>query len=449
MKKIVSAMALGALVLGAASAETKISINYRNGANIYAGTFEGDNKDATKTFLNQVGYNGGKDSVTLSAAGEIFNFKLCVQPTVKSDALAANLLEFGAKYGLDDLGIPGTIHAMGGFWADGQSNGNIRITTDASNFEGLDWEGNKPGSIFKGRPNTFVTNMVDFGLDQEYFTGVVDYTLPLDSLSLKVLGSVMTDRAVKDAGTTTGLAVKNDGAYSWGVNVNAKVPGVVELEALAKGNPKWNTVLNEDGDDYAGAMALGFYAMPLMVDGLKLAVGGSLGFIDGGVSDIAVDLRANYKVNDALSITSYNNISVVKQSADAGKATTDEYFNAQFGRSYFGSSNDQKGTAEKGTTGLWNMIGFAYKVSPTITARLSIEEQTMLSRNETAKDKGDDYKLGTTLRFTPAVELTAVKGASILAGVTCAMQGVGSDDEVYGEAVDWFWGIPVLFRVKM
>jgi len=48
MKKIVSAMALGALVLGAASADLKIGINYRNGMNIYSGTFNQDGKTTKK-----------------------------------------------------------------------------------------------------------------------------------------------------------------------------------------------------------------------------------------------------------------------------------------------------------------------------------------------------------------------------------------------------------------
>ena len=241
------------------------------------------------------------------------------------------------------------------------------------------------------------------------------------------------------------------------MNVNAKLKGLVELEAIAKGSPKWNAVLNEDGDDYAGAYAFAFYAMPLMVDGLKLAVGGSLGFVDGSVSDIAADLRLNYKIPgvDGLSITSYNNLSIAKQSA--AKNTTDEYFNATLGRTYMGSSNSDKGSAGNGTMALWNMLGVAYKVTPTITARLSIEEQTILDRNESKADAKDDYKWGTELRFTPAVEFTATKGASILAGVTCAVYGIGADkyqDEAetivqVGEALDWYWSIPVLFRVKM
>ena len=78
----------------------------------------------------------------------------------------------------------------------------------------------------------------------------------------------------------------------------------------------------------------------------------------------------------------------------------------------------------------------------------------MLARNESAKDKKDDTDLVSTLRFTPAVELTATKGASILAGVTCAMQGIGQGEsdagvKPYGENIDWYWSIPVLFRVKM
>ncbi|MBR4631167.1 MAG: hypothetical protein IKO57_12145 [Treponema sp.] len=441
MKKIVSAMALGALVLGAASADLKIGINYRNGMNIYSGTFNQDGT-TTKNFLNQLGYNSGKDTVKLTATGDIFDFLLQVQPTVSSDALAANALAVGAKYGVGD----GTLHGQAGWWCDGVANGNIRITTDASNFEGLDWEGNKPGSIFKERPNTFVINMADFGLDKACVTAMADYTLPTDAATIKFLGSIITDYGTKKGPNDS----VNAGAWAWGVNVNAKLPGLVEIEALAKGCPKWNGLTNDDGE-YAGATAFALYAMPLMVQNLKLAVGGSLGMIDG-LSDIAVDLRANYKVNDSLSLTTYNNISVVKKLN--GTSASEDYGQATFGRSYFGSSNSDKGSAEKGNTGLWNMLGIAYKVNSTVTIRGSIEHQRMLARNESAKDKKDDTDLGSTLRFTPAVELTATKGASILAGVTCAMQGIGQGEsdagvKPYGENIDWYWSIPVLFRVKM
>ncbi len=441
MKKIVSAMALATLVLGGASAELKLGMNYRNGINIYSGAYEGDGKAASKYYLDQLGYNSGKDSLTLTASGDIFGFKTIVQPTVNSNTLVANMVDVSAK-----LPVPGvdivTIDAHGGWWADGVSNGNIRITTDASNFEGLDWEGNKPGSIFKARPNTFISNMVDFGLGVPYIAGYAKVGVALDSMALNITPVVMSDRANNLVGTSEG----NDGAYSWAVDVNAKLPGLVELEAIVKGNPKWNKLKNDDGE-YCGALGAGFYAMPLMVDGLKLAVGGSLGTINGDLSDLAFDLRANYKVNDALSLTTYHNFSVVKNT-NGKEAGEDEQ--AQFGRDYWGTSNQNvKGAAEKGNSGIWNMVGVAYKLNPTITLRGSIEHQRMLDRNVADGATTGDEKYGSELRFTPAAEITAVKGASVLAGVTCAMRGIGSDDECYGEAVDWYWSIPVLFRVKM
>ena len=445
MKKIVSAMALGALVIGAASADTKLNINYRNGMNIYQGTFQhGLLKDGkltstvSKTFLDQDAYQNGKDSITLSASGDIFNFDAIIQPTAASDTIVFNKLEIGAKYGVG----PGTLHAMGGWWRDGSSNGNIRITKDASNFEGPNWEGIKPGSAFKNRPNTFITDMTNMSISDTLVTGIVDYTLPTDAATIKVLASIMSDRAAQNTGDVPNTTQVCDGAYTWGVNVNVKLPSIVELEAIAKGNPKWNGALNEDGDDYAGATAFGFYAMPLMVNGLNLAVGGSMGMIDSGLSDLAFDLRARYAVNENLSFTTYNNISIAKKAWKANKATTDEYFNCDLGRNY-------GPTKQTGTTVMWNMLGVAYKLNGTVTFRGSVEEQTMLARNESAKDKDDDYSHGTEVRVTPAVELTATKGASILAGVSFAISGIGADEKFTNDSLDWAWNIPVLFRVKM
>lgn len=434
MKKIISALVMGALVFGAASAETKLAINYRNGTDAFKYTDKGDNTDATKVLLNQTGYNAGKDSVTLSATGDIFNFKAILQPTVASSAIVFNNLEMGAKIA--------DFHAMAGWWRDGSSNANIRVKKDADdgNWEGAYFESFKPGSIFKSRPTTFISDMSNIAVSDTLLNAFADYTVNLDDFKIKLQGNVMFDRAIQKTGDDEGDYGReelNAGAYGWGANVNFQMPGFVEVEAIAKGNSKWLGYKNKDGD-YAGAYALGLYVMPKMISGVNASIGGALGIVDGDVSEIAFDLRARWN-SGAISLTTMNNITIINTAYTVSNSvvSTDTKSDAELGNSL--------GTGTlKGTGALWDMVSLRYKLSDTFTPGITLAQITILDQ------EADSNKLGTTIRVTPFVQVYAAKNASIVAAFSLAYSGIGADDaSSISKDADLYINVPVLFRVKM
>ena len=115
MKKIISALTVGALVAGGAFAELKASINYRNGVELFKYVDNGmdgrtkddygnvyidsgyDNNGSSMTFGNLTGWNAGKDKVGLTASGDVFTLKATLQPTIGSNAIIWHIFDVGAK----------------------------------------------------------------------------------------------------------------------------------------------------------------------------------------------------------------------------------------------------------------------------------------------------------------------------------------------------------------
>lgn len=432
MKKIISALALGAIVFGAASADTKININYRNGTNLYKYVKTGDGADSTKQVFNQTGYNGGKDTVSIAASGDVFSTKWNLQPTVGSNTIVFNQMELAAKFG--------SLQLLGGWWRDGNSNGAIRVKNDvdAGNWEGSYFEGFKPGSMFKNRPTTFLPDMTNMSISDTLVTGLVKYTLSTDAAKFTFTGSVMSDRAAQKLKNTDGSPDNVelcDGSYGWGANINVAIPEVGDIEALVKANNKWGasgTSAKDADGNYVGAYAIGAYFMPKMITGVSAAIGGGVGLIDNKVSEYSVDLRARW-VNGPLAITTFNNVSFLKKNANGATLTTDGEL-----------SNSLGCTTLKGKAAMWNLVSGRYKINSTITAGCTVAEVTVL------KAEADTNKNGTTIRVTPFAQLYANGGSSILVGASVGYAGIGKKDVAsIGEDKDLYFEIPVLFRVKM
>ncbi|MDE6736475.1 MAG: hypothetical protein K2J50_03110, partial [Treponemataceae bacterium] len=117
MKKIISALVLGAAAAGFAAADISIAANYRNGIDVFKYVNKGDDGrvldeygneyldsgyvdgGTTKSLLNLTGWNSGKDSVSLNASGDVFSYKATIQPTAGSSAIVFHIMESGAEAG--------------------------------------------------------------------------------------------------------------------------------------------------------------------------------------------------------------------------------------------------------------------------------------------------------------------------------------------------------------
>ena len=427
MKKIISALALSAFAFGAVSASTKVSMNYRNGAYLMQYKNDGEENSASSTTFGALNtYQGGQDSLTLTASGDHLTFKATIQPKLDS-TLRFNQLSLAGKWGNfeDEIG-----------WNGDGINGGYRVTNDASNWEGIFFERWKLGSMFKLSTSQYADNQVEVGNGQLFTNRIMferaAYTIKADDLAIKLQGVIISDRGWKASNVDTEYNAGNKG---WSALVDVSKKGVFKAEAIVKGAEVGKTgkvVVNKGQTDGDGqALAIGVYVQPLMVKGLIATVGGAVSVYDGEVTDWSADLRARYAVNDALSLTYYGKLSALTDSVDDNVVA----LSTNIG---FGSK-----TSITTNTAMWNMLNARYKVNDLITASLNLSAVTDL------KNK-DDTNAGTTLGITPGAEFFAAKNATITIGVNATFGGLGAEEKsAYKKEMDLGICVPVLFRVKL
>lgn len=435
MKKIIGAVAMTALALSVAGATTKVNLNYRNGAYLYTRTDNGEkdeNNEVATTYGDLSEYQGGQDTMTLSASGDHLTFKAGIQPKV-SNALRFNVLSLLGKWN--------GFEAEAGWNGDG-INGGYRVNKDASNWEGLFFETYKLGSLFGKSSSKYSDNAIGFGgagpEDREMFLRGA-YTLKADDLTVKVQGAVISDRAWKKSNTDTEYM---DGNKAWSAVVDVKQKGLVGGEIVVKGRAfdegKQPTIYKgkaADHKDAAQALVIGAYVSPLMVKDLTATVGGAVSMYDGDVTDYSIDLRARYVVTKPLSLTYYLKYAALTEDVDsttAGVTTAEIDKNVGYGKNKFSSS-----------AVLWNFLNARYVVNDLATASLAFGALTDLDNKKESNN-------GTTLSIVPAVELFAAKNASVTVGAAFAFGGIGAEKKSsFGEEMDFNIAVPVLFRVKM
>ena len=440
MKKIISALAVSALVFGSAAAKTSVNLQYRNGANLYSRTSNGEDDAAsvvTSTFGGLSTYQGGQDTMSLKASGDILDFQADIQPKV-NNTLRFNVLKIGAKWG--------DFHVQSGWNGDGL-NGGYRVTNDASNFEGLYFETFKLGSAFASSFSKYSDNQINIGgkiFDDREMYAQADYTVKADDLKINIKGTVISNRSWNG---TRSASLKNDGNKGWSFFVDVSKDKSFKAEAFIKGakTSVWNIKDNELTEDKM-ALVPGAYFQWLGTDGLILTVGGSGALYDGKLSDYNMDLRARYAVDKQLSITYFLKYSSWanddgENCAVAGQTSAPTDFTIAKIDKNVGFST--KAIATKAV--LWNFLNARYVLNPTVTLSCGLGAITDVGQFKDAKSTG------TTLSVIPSAEFFAGKGASITVGADFALGGIGSDDgdASYGDKTDFNFAIPVLFRVKM
>lgn len=435
MKKIISALALGAVAASLATAEMKVSLNYRNGAELFKYVNKGADGRSTDDYgntyidsgydvsgssynlFNLTGWNAGKDNLGLTASGDIFSLKATLQPKIGSTDIIWHIFDATATIG--------NLKLEGGWNGDGVGmNFRVKKDADAGNEEGKVFETFKPGSIFSGSVGLCSTNQVSFGTGRNLFA-LASYNLGLDALALKFTGALMFDR------TWDSTAEQNDGNLGWSLFVDPKVPGILEAELFVKGTKR-----GAAGSDKVSQIVTGAYFKPTMVPMLSdSAIGASLVFVDGNLMEYNVDWRAYVKPSDALTITYFGKFAKLVADDDTGY---DEVDGAAVG-ALAGL------TGFKSSQALWNMVAARYKVSELVTGILSIGELTDLDDGfQWGRESAD----GTQIFVHPHAQIFANKGATITAGVLVGFGGIGANADA-NKDVDVLVNVPVLFRVKM
>jgi hypothetical protein len=490
MKKIISALALSAVICGAAFADVTMNLAYRQRANLFTNA---NGKNNTQTLFTDAYDANGTDNLAMSLSGDIASFDITlVGDQATTSGIRAKTL--GANIFVKDVTF------FAGFWSDGKVNGAYRAKSDvdAGNLEGPDFEFKKLGSSFKSSPSAFVDNMVQSvgGATENYSLGAT-YGLKLKNGAVNISGVYITNEASayslkeKDfvaskaassdpdttkypAATKTTADITADGGSTAGhcgvILVDGRMDGIGQAEAVFKMGA-WKNA-STDGDNI-NAMAFGLYGQPTIVNGLILTVGGAGSMIDNTFTDYSFDLRARYQViAKKLSVTSFNSWSAL---VDPDSTDSDNWYkktgaldnNNKWAASF--SDETTKGIADSSAVTNGKNAGSTIKrdqiLANNIMVRYNVSDKLAVYAIAAdmigfGKTGGCEYNKTTTkwdatgdstdplveLRFSGWAQFFATPMCAVSVGGVCEIYDV---TEKYSTDAMYNWAVPVIVRVRM
>ncbi|MBD5427274.1 MAG: hypothetical protein HDR38_06990 [Treponema sp.] len=439
MKKIISALTLGALIGAAAFADVEINLNLRQRANLFATANKAGSKtDKAFGFLDA--YSGaGTDNMAISLSGDIAAFDM----TLTTDE--SNPSYIRAKRLLASLFL-GPVTLQAGTNADGIVTGAYRAKSDLDfgNFEGMDFEFKKLGSAFKNSPAGFVDNLighVNNAHGSEYLSFVANYGLKFNKGAATLKAAMVTNESTStkkaDAGANSTAHAQG---HQFSFIADGRMDGIGQAEAVFK-----------VGEYKSGktAMAFALYAQP-SIKNLILTAGGAVGVVDYDVSDVSFDLRARYQaIPKKLSITSFHSFSFM--TADGIKAIGSNETTKGIANNDGSADGKHGGSTVKRDKILSNNLMVRYNVNDTLSVYAIAADMVGLGKNldkEIKTAKGDDAGAQVQLRFSGWVQFFATKSASINVGVVCSVDDVGNYMDIDDHLCSWNWSVPMILRIK-
>ena len=439
MKKLVSALTVGAIIAGAAFADVSIGLNFRQRANLLSHNFAvGDTKASSKILFTDAYSGNGTDNLAIGLSGDIvsFNAQLCNDEYnnkyIRAKSLNANV-------------TLGKVQLFGGFWSDGKVDGAFRNKTDidAGNMEGMDFEFKKLGSAFKNSPSFFVDNIVnpvDNKAESYAFGGEWKVPSP-KSVKFTLKGTYITNSVSDESSHGKDNQLKG---HTFAGLLNARAEHVTTELVFKYGD--YNKAV--DGKAVR-AMAFGLYAMPVTISGLTTTIGGAGSVVDGTFTDFSADLRLYYKTG-ALSITSFHSYSALVDAEKSSKYVGNETTKGLADASAV-TNGKHGGTTLKRDAILANNIMLRYKFNKTFAAYGFVADMIGFGKNG-----GKDVEAtinGEKVVGKPVVQLrTGLYGqaycgsSSISVGVVYALHDVTKTTAA--DSVGTL-AVPVVFRVKM
>ena len=439
MKKLVSALTVGAIIAVAAFADVSIGLNFRQRANLLSHNFEaGDTKASSKILFTDAYSGNGTDNLAIGLSGDIvsFNAQLC-DDQAKTDYIRSK--SFNGNVSL------GKVQLFGGMWADGKVDGAFRNKSDidAGNMEGMDFEFKKLGSAFKNSPSFFVDNIVnpvDNKAESYAFGGEWKVPSP-KSVKFTLKGTYITNSVSDDSSHGKDNQLKG---HTFAGLLNARAEHVTTELVFKYGD--YNKAV--DGKAVR-AMAFGLYAMPVTISGLTTTIGGAGSVVDGTFTDFSADLRLYYKTG-ALSITSFHSYSALVDAEKSSKYVGNETTKGLADASAV-TNGKHGGTTLKRDAILANNIMLRYKFNKTFAAYGFVADMIGFGKNG-----GKDVEAtinGEKVVGKPVVQLrTGLYGqaycgsSSISVGVVYALHDVTKTTAA--DSVGTL-AVPVIFRVKM
>ena len=446
MKKIISALTLGAMIAGTAFADVSFNLNFRQRAVLYSQLNANDSKNDTKDAFFTDSYCGnGTDNLAISMSGDIVSFDMqWVDDEAKTDGWRAK--------GLNASVFLGPVTVFGGLWADGKQNGAYRnkVLIDAANLEGADFETWKIGSGYANSPCNWIDNVVGLigvNLPEAYAAGAT-YKVPgIDNGALAINVAYVSN----ELSNTKNASVKYNAAgavHSYNLVADGRIDGLGQAEFCFKyGDYKSAPTLD--------AMAIGLYVMPTTIRNLFTTIGGSLGLVDNTPTDWSAQLRLHYVAKpNKLTFTSFHSAQAlidpegitkdnlgVSNKASRGIAQVEANTGAMDGKSGI-MSRDMIVT---------NNIAVRYFVTPNVAVTGIVADMIGMGENMGKKLKDKDNKETTDaridLRASAWAQFYADKNNSVAVGLVYTQQDLTG---VYAKANQVSTiSVPVIFRVKM
>lgn len=441
MKKIISALTLGAMVAGAAFADVGVTLNYRQRATLLSHNNEYGTTDEASKILFTDAYSGsGTDNLGIKLDGDIASFAVTV---VGDENTTAKLRTktLGADLQVGKVGL------FAGFWSDGKVKGAYRnkADVDAGNMEGMDFEFKKLGSAYAGSPSFFVDNIVmpvNVTASESYAIGAKYNIRNFKACKLELNGVYISNETSDEKGS------KSDGSLQGH-----------SLVGLVEANTNYGTgefvfkygqsaYKNDDGK-YADAMAFGAYLQPKIMNNLTTTIGGAGSVVDGDFTDWSVDLRLYYKTG-ALSFTSFHSYSaLVDAEKSIGKLNGKKNATTKgIADSAAVTNGKHGGTPVSRDSVLTNNLMVRYKVNSKFAVYGVVADMIGLGENGGKKLADKDGKETTDA----LIQLRASAWAQFYAGGNSISVGVVYENydvaETYGDSVQNI-AIPMIFRVKM
>ena len=441
MKKIISALTLGAMVAGAAFADVGVTLNYRQRATLLSHNNEYGTTDEASKILFTDAYSGaGTDNLGINIGGDIASFAI----TVVGDESTTSKLRtktLGADLQVGKVGL------FAGFWSDGKVKGAYRnkADVDAGNMEGMDFEFKKLGSAYAGSPSFFVDNIVmpvNVTASESYAIGAKYNIRNFKACKLELNGVYISNETSDEKGS------KSDGSLQ-----GHSLVGLVEANT-AYGSGEFvfkygqSAYKNDDGK-YADAMAFGAYLQPKIMNNLTTTIGGAGSVVDGDFTDWSADLRLYYKMG-ALSFTSFHSYSALVDAEESiGKLNGKKNATTKgIADSAAVTNGKHGGTPVSRDSVLTNNLMVRYKVNSKFAVYGVVADMIGLGENGGKKLTDKDGKETTDA----LIQLRASAWAQFYAGGNSISVGVVYENydvaETYGDSVQNI-AIPMIFRVKM
>ena len=441
MKKIISALTLGAMVAGAAFADVGVTLNYRQRATLLSHNNEYGTTDEASKILFTDAYSGaGTDNLGINIGGDIASFAI----TVVGDESTTSKLRtktLGADLQVGKVGL------FAGFWSDGKVKGAYRnkADVDAGNMEGMDFEFKKLGSAYAGSPSFFVDNIVmpvNVTASESYAIGAKYNIRNFKACKLELNGVYISNETSDEKGS------KSDGSLQ-----GHSLVGLVEANTNYGTGEfvfKYGQSAYQNKDKkYADAMAFGAYLQPKIMNNLTATIGGAGSVVDGDFTDWSADLRLYYKMG-ALSFTSFHSYSALVDAEESiGKLNGKKNATTKgIADSAAVTNGKHGGTPVSRDSVLTNNLMVRYKVNSKFAVYGVVADMIGLGENGGKKLADKDGKETTDA----LIQLRASAWAQFYAGGNSIYVGVVYENydvaETYGDSVQNI-AIPMIFRVKM